>query len=79
MVVPGRFSEDSQEQMSRVGMDVTYTWGSLRETLCEQLIKAKRYELLEQYYISYHQKLTEAFEESIFASELLLKARAFGQ
>ena len=42
LVVPGRFSEDSQEQMSRVGMDVTYTWGFLHETLDEQLIKAKR-------------------------------------
>ena len=79
MVNPERFSEDTDEQMSRVGMGVTYTWESLRETLSKQLIKAKRQELLEQFYISHHQKLTEAFEESLLASKLSLKARAFGQ
>ena len=30
---PERFSEDSQEPMSQVGMDVTYTRGSLRQPL----------------------------------------------
>ena len=36
VVDPERFSEDSQEPMSQLGMDVTYTSGSLRQPLREQ-------------------------------------------
>ena len=36
VVDPERFSEDSQEPMSQVGMGVTHTKGSLRQPICEQ-------------------------------------------
>ena len=68
MVDPERFSEDFQEPMNQVGMGVTYTRGSLRQPLCEQLTQGKRQELLERYYIPHHQKLTEAVEESLLAN-----------
>jgi hypothetical protein len=46
-----RFSVDSQEPMSKVGMSVTYTKGSLRQPLRNQLTQSKRQELLERFYI----------------------------
>ncbi len=48
---PERFLEDFQEPMNQVGMGVTYTRGSLRQPLREQLTQGKRQELLERYYI----------------------------
>ncbi|MEC8544147.1 MAG: N-formylglutamate amidohydrolase [SAR324 cluster bacterium] len=79
VVDPERFSDDSQEPMSQVGMGVTYTRGSLRQPLREQLSKAKRQELLERYYIPHHQKLTEAVEESLLANEhcLIIDGHSF--
>ena len=58
VVDPERFSEDSQEPMSQVGMCVTYTKGSLRQPLRKQPTQEKRQELLERYYIPHHQKLS---------------------
>ena len=40
VVDPERFSEDSQEPMSQVGMGATYTKGSLRQPLRKQLLKS---------------------------------------
>ena len=48
---------------------MTYTRESLLQRLCEQPTIKKRQELLEQYYIPHHQKLTEAVEESLLANE----------
>ena len=79
VVDPERFSEDSQELMSQVGMGVTYTRGSLRQPLREQLTQGKRQELLERYYIPHHQKLTEAVEESLSANDhcLIIDGHSF--
>ena len=79
VVDPERFSEDFQELMNQVGMVVTYTRGSLRQPLREQLTKAKRQELLERYYIPHHQKMTEAVEESLFANDhcLIIDGHSF--
>ena len=55
VVDPERFSDDSQEPMSRVGIGVTYTKRSLRQALREQPAQAKRQELLERYYNPHHQ------------------------
>ena len=79
VVDPERFSDDSQEPMSQVGMGVTYTRGSLRQPLRELPSKVKREELLEQYFIPHHQKLTEAVEESLFANDhcLIIDGHSF--
>ena len=72
VVDPERFSEDSQESMSQVGMGATYTKGSLRQPLRELPSQDKRQELMERYYIPHHQKLTEAVEESLLANKRCL-------
>ena len=79
VVDPERFSDDSLEPMSQVGMGVTYTRGSLRQPLREQPSQAKREELLEQYYIPHHQKLIEAVEESLLANDhcLIINGHSF--
>ena len=79
VVDPERFSEDSQEPMSQVGMGVTYTRGSLRQPLRNSPIQSKRQELLERYYIPHHQKLTEAVEESLSANDhcLIIDGHSF--
>ena len=78
-VDPERFSEDSQEPMSQVGMGVTYTRGSLCQPLREQPTQGKRQELLERYYIPHHQKLTEVVEESLLANDhcLIIDGHSF--
>ena len=65
--------------MSRVGMGVTYTRGSLRQPLREQPTQGKRQELLERYYIPHHQKLTEVVEESLLANDhcLIIDGHSF--
>ena len=62
-----------------VGMGVTYTRGSLRQPLSELPSQGKRQELLERYYIPNHQKLTEAVEESLLASDhcLIIDGHSF--
>ncbi len=60
-----RFSDKSQEPMSRVGTGVTYINSFLRQLLLEQPTQVKCQELLDQYCIPHHQKLTEAVEESL--------------
>ena len=79
VVDPERFSDDSQELMSQVGMGVTYTRGSLRQPLREQLTQGKRQELLKRYYIPHHQKLTEAVEKSLLANDhcLIIDGHSF--
>ena len=79
VVDPERFSEDSQEPMSQVGMGVTYTRGSLRQPLREQLTQGKRQELLERFYIPHHQKLTDAVEASLLANDhcLIIDGHSF--
>ena len=79
VVDPERFSENSQEPMSRIGMGLTYTRGSLRQPLRKQLPKAKRQELLQRYYILHHQKLTDAVEESLLANDhcLIIDGHSF--
>ena len=58
---------------------MTYTRGSLRQPLREQLTQGKRQELLERYYIPHHQKLTDAVEESLLADDhcLIIDGHSF--
>ena len=79
VVDPERFSDDSQEPMSQVGMGVTYTRGSLRQPLRNSPIQSISQELLERYYIPHHQKLTEAVEESLLANDhcLIIDGHSF--
>ena len=79
VVDPERFSEDSQEPMSQVGMGVTYTRGSLRQLLREQPTQGNRQELLDRFYIPHHQKLTDAVEESLLADDhcLIIDGHSF--
>ncbi len=79
VVDPERFSEDPQESMSQVGMGVTYTKGSLRQPLREQLTQGKRQKLLERYYIPHRQKLTDAVEASLLANDhcLIIDGHSF--
>ena len=65
IVDPERFSDDSQERMSQLGMGVTYTKGSLLQPLRKVSTHGKRQELLKQFYNPHHQKLTETVEESL--------------
>ena len=78
VVDPERFSDDSQEPMSQVGMDVT-TRKSLRQPLREQSSQEKRQELLERYYTPHHQKLTEVVEESLLINDhcLIIDGHSF--
>ena len=46
IVDPERFSDDSQERMSQLGMGVTYTKGSLLQPLRKVSTHGKRQELL---------------------------------
>ena len=65
VVDPERFSDDSQERMSKQGMGVTCTKGSLLQPLRKVSTHGKRQELLKQFYNPHHQKLTETVEESL--------------
>ena len=78
VVDPERFSDDSQEPMSQVGMDVT-TRKSLRQPLREQSSQEKRQELLERYYTPHHQELTEVVEESLLINDhcLIIDSHSF--
>ena len=49
VVDPERFSDDSQEPMSQVGIGVTYTRGSLRQPLGNPPTQSKPQELLKRY------------------------------
>jgi N-formylglutamate deformylase len=72
VVDPERFSEDSQEPMSQVGMGATYTKVSLRQPLREQPTQGKRQELLERFSHPHHQKLTEVVEGALLANKRCL-------
>ena len=58
---------------------VSYTKEFLLQMLREQSTKAQRQELLDQYYIPHHQKLTEAVEEVLFDNNhfLIVDGRGF--
>ena len=53
-------------------MGLTCTKGSLRQPLRNPPTQSKRQELLERYYIPHHQKLTEAVQESLLATDRCL-------
>ena len=78
-VDPERFSDDSQEWMSQVGMLVTYIKGSLLQLLRKVSTHSKRHELLKRFYNPHHQKLTEAVEESLSDNNhcLIIDGRSF--
>ena len=60
-------------------MGLTCTRGSLRQPLPEQPSQDKRRELLERYYITHHQKLADAVEESLLANDhcLIIDGHSF--
>jgi N-formylglutamate amidohydrolase len=54
-----RFSDDSQETMSTVGMGAIYKKGSQRQTIRRNLSEVERQHLIETYYDVHHQYLTK--------------------
>ena len=65
VVDPDRFCDDSKEPMSRVGMGVIYTRGTLRQKLLEAPSPSVRQELLDQFYHPHHRKLEEIMDQAL--------------
>ena len=54
-----RFSDDSLESMSEIGMGVIYEKGSQLQQIRRQLTGSEKQSLITHYYLSHHQKLIE--------------------
>ena len=65
VVDPERLCDDSKEPMSRVGMGVIYTRGTLPQKIREAPSPLARQRLLDQFYLLHHLKLEEIVDQAL--------------
>jgi N-formylglutamate amidohydrolase len=65
VIDPERFTDDSLESMSKIGMGVVYTKTSSLTPLRNTITKAEKQSLIDQYYNPHHDNLNKACQESL--------------
>lgn len=74
-----RFSDDSQEVMSKVGMGVVYQKGSHRQVIRRQLSSKERKSLIEKYYKPHHDRLEKLTEQMLeqFCNAIIVDVHSY--